>query len=52
MWAAKFASETARLYDAADACAQLMITLGIAIDGGMHTYALTHNTYMHSHTLV
>jgi len=34
MWAAKLPGEGARLYDAAVAMRELMIKLGIAVDGG------------------
>ena len=38
MWAAKLPGEGARLYDAAVAMRELMIELGIAVDGGKDSY--------------
>lgn len=40
MWAAKFPGEKSRIYDAANAARNLMIDLGIAIDGGKDSLSM------------
>lgn len=43
MWAAKLAGEGSRLYDAACAARDLMLELGIAIDGGKDSLSMAAN---------
>jgi len=40
MWAAKLPGEGVRLYQAAEAMSELMIKLGIAIDGGKDSLSM------------
>lgn len=42
MWPAKFPGEGAAMYDAAKAMADIMIELGIAIDGGTLFGSVSH----------
>jgi phosphoribosylformylglycinamidine synthase len=40
MWAAKLEGETARLYKAAQATRDIMVKLGVAIDGGKDSLSM------------